>query len=63
MYNWEKKGWGFGSENQMKQFRDAIDKVEYKDLGYTRAPFALCNGRQGEQRVWERLDRVLINEA
>lgn len=47
------------SQRQMGDFRDAINQCGFKDLGYIGPDFTWYNMREGEERVYLRLDRAL----
>ena len=56
----EKQGGLDRPEQQMQNFRDALDFCRLKDLGFHGFPFTWCNRRPGNQNVWIRLDRGLL---
>lgn len=45
----------------MHEFQDFILKVGLMDAGFCENPFTWCNNRRGAARIWQRLDRALIN--
>ncbi|XP_042984826.1 uncharacterized protein LOC122313683 [Carya illinoinensis] len=47
---------------QINAFRDVVDECLVKDLGFKGNQFTWRNGRGGEWRICERLDRVLANQ-
>ena len=47
-------------EQQMQNFKDALDFYGLKDFGFHGFPFTWCNRRPGNQNVWIRLDRGLL---
>ena len=55
----EKQGGGQRSQNQMDGFRNVINLSNFKDLGYNGSNFTWCNMREGADRIYMRLDRVL----
>ncbi|KAG0486107.1 hypothetical protein HPP92_008202 [Vanilla planifolia] len=58
----EKKGgkpFTFGLGQQ--EFHDVMQELSLVDLGFVGNRYTWCNGRKGSARIWERLDRVLIN--
>ena len=56
----EKQGGLDRPEQQMQNFRDALDFCRLKDLRFHGFPFTWCNRRPGNQNVWIRLDRGLL---
>ena len=56
----EKQGGLDRPDQQMQNFRDALDFCRLKDLGFHGFPFTWCNRRPGNQNVWIRLDRGLL---
>ena len=44
-------------EQQMQNYRDALDFCRLKDLGFHGFPFTWCNRRPSNQNVWIRLDK------
>lgn len=45
----------------MHEFQDFILKAGLMDAGFCENPFTWCNNRRGAARIWQRLDRALIN--
>ncbi|XP_075655009.1 uncharacterized protein LOC142625198 [Castanea sativa] len=60
LWSHEKCSLGPRSENQMKAFRDVLDEVGLKDLGYVGKKFT-WKGHRHDGLVLERLDRVVAN--
>lgn len=50
------------NQGQRDCFREALEMIGLKDLGLKGSKFTWCNGRVGEAKLSERLDRVLGNE-
>ncbi|KAK9292510.1 hypothetical protein L1049_020483 [Liquidambar formosana] len=44
----------------MRDFRQIINKCNFRDLGFQGPKFTWCNNRSGEECIRERLDRALI---
>lgn len=42
-------------------FRETIMRNELIDAGFIGDVFIWCNNHRGHERIWERLDRALIN--
>jgi hypothetical protein len=59
----EKWGGVFRSENQMMQFRLALEECGLSDLGYRGSKFTWTNRRHDGDLIKERLDRAVANEA
>ena len=57
----EKLGGRARPENQMKDFREALDACCLADLGYRGTKFTWCKKLIGGITVWERLDRAVAN--
>lgn len=49
------------AEWQMRNFRQAISRCNFRDLGFYGPKFTWCNNRLGEECVKERLDRALVS--
>lgn len=62
MHN-EKKGIHPPDVNAMMDFNNFIMRAGLSDAGYTGHDYTWCNHRLGDETVWERLDRFLINGA
>lgn len=45
----------------MDEFNTMIEDIRMEDLGAKRSRFTWSNNRKGEKRVWECINRVLIN--
>lgn len=58
----EKNGGCPRSERQMQMFKEALDHCNLRNLGWTRRKYNWCNGRDGQARIWERLDRFAANQ-
>ncbi|XP_012842530.1 PREDICTED: uncharacterized protein LOC105962752 [Erythranthe guttata] len=56
----EKKG-GLADISRMHDFQDFVMQAELLDAGFIGNPFTWSNNRSGLNRIWKRLDRVLIN--
>lgn len=57
----EKWGGRVRPEKQMNDFCEVLATSEQRDLGYEGSPFTWCNNREGEGRIFKRLDRFLAN--
>ncbi|CAM8936846.1 unnamed protein product [Rhodiola kirilowii] len=57
----EKKGGNKKNGKSIRQFNDFMAKVGISDAGYEGSPFTWSNNQEGASRIWERLDRCLIN--
>ena len=58
----EKQGGTQRSQNQMDGFRNVINLCNLRDLGYNGSDFTWCNKREGVDRIYVRLDRVLATD-
>ncbi|XP_075660563.1 uncharacterized protein LOC142630448 [Castanea sativa] len=58
----EKMGGAQRSQRQMGGFREAINYCGFKDLGFCGPDFTWCNMQEGRQRIYLRLDRVLVTQ-
>ena len=54
----KKMGGAQRNQKQMGDFCEAINKCGFKDLGYNGPDFTWCNMREGEERIYLRLDRA-----
>lgn len=63
LFQWEKQGCVERNSLQIQQFRNAIDEVHLKDLGYRGNPFIWCNAQEEPYRVGECLDRAFANDS
>ena len=57
----EKKGGRLRPENQMRDFREALDECGFADLGYVEQKYTWYKQLTGGVTVWERLDRAVAN--
>ena len=57
----EKLGGRARPENQMKEFREALDVCCLADLGYRGAKYTWYKKLTGGITVWEHLDRAVVN--
>ncbi|CAM8951160.1 unnamed protein product [Rhodiola kirilowii] len=57
----EKKGGNNSNHSAMTDFNNFIAQAGILDAGFLGPPFTWSNNRQGNNRIWERLDRVLLN--
>ena len=48
-------------ENQMRDFREALDECGFADLGYVEQKYTWYKQLTGGVTVWERLDRAVAN--
>ena len=55
----EKLGGVNRTQNQMEGFCNAINSCGFKDLGYSGPDYTWCNMKEGDGRVYLRLDRAL----
>ena len=55
----EKLGGWVRPNSQMQGFRDVIDEVGFKDLGYVGDRFTWAKHYPDGSVIWERLDRAL----
>ena len=46
----------------MDGFRNVINLCNLRDLGYNGSDFTWCNKREGVDRIYMRLDRVLATD-
>ena len=46
----------------MEGSRSVVDSCKFKDLGYTGPDFTWCNMQEGDDRIYPRLDRVLVTQ-
>ena len=46
----------------MDAFREAIQQCRFKDLGYCGPEFTWCNMKEGESRMYLRLDRAMATQ-
>lgn len=53
----ERRGW-----SNSLDFSQCIVECDLHDLGYSGNDFTFCNNRQGADRCWSRIDRVLAND-
>lgn len=61
LHNFEKWGGQARPEKLMNDFCEVLTACDLRDLGYEGTQFTWCNNRQGEGRIFERLDRFLVN--
>lgn len=59
--NKEKKGTHPPDINAIMDFNNFIMRAGLSDTGYVGHDFTWCNNRSGDDKVWERLDRFLVN--
>lgn len=59
----EKQGGVESDLGAIHDFQQCISRNGLIDAGYIGENFTWCNNRQGRARIWERLDRALINLA
>lgn len=57
----EKKGLHPPDVNAIMDFNNFIMRAGLSDAGFTGHDYTWCNNRAGDDMVWERLDRFLIN--
>lgn len=57
----EKLGGLLYSDQALGDFNNFISSNSLLDIGFTGDPFTWCNGAKGINRIWIRLDRVLVN--
>lgn len=57
----EKKGGNPHKISKRFSFIQCIMDCELVDAGYSGSTFTLCNGWCPKRRIWQRLDRVLVN--
>ncbi|GMJ07054.1 hypothetical protein HRI_004374500 [Hibiscus trionum] len=62
-YSFEKMGGCVRSERQMFDFRDALQKCDLADLGFTGLWYTWEKGRLPSTNIRERLDRAVANTA
>ena len=48
-------------ENQMRDFREALDECGFADLGYVEQKYTWYKQLTGGVTVWERLDKAVAN--
>ena len=58
----EKWGGVQRSQRQMEGSKSVVDTCNFKDLGYTGPNFTWCNMQEGDDRIYLRLDRVLVTQ-
>lgn len=59
----EKKGGNLFSPNESLDFLNFISTNSLVDIGFNGSNFTWCNNRSYKNRIWKRLDRVLVNSA
>ncbi|XP_031114556.1 uncharacterized protein LOC116018726 isoform X2 [Ipomoea triloba] len=59
----EKKGGLEYDMRKSKEFQQCINETELRDVAFYGNTFTWWNGRNGEQAIWKRLDRCLVNEC
>ncbi|KAL9670814.1 hypothetical protein QQ045_008372 [Rhodiola kirilowii] len=57
----EKSGGNRSDESHLHDFNDFQVQAGLSDAGFNGNPFTWSNNQSGESRIWERLDRVLLN--
>ncbi|KAL9687786.1 hypothetical protein QQ045_032193 [Rhodiola kirilowii] len=57
----EKSGGIHGEDSPLQDFNDFQLQAGLSDSGYSGNPYTLSNNQSGDKRIWERLDRLLIN--
>ena len=62
LYSHEKIGGNQGNTSRMQDFGDFIDNLELLDLESFGLPYTWFNKRKYSASIFEKLDRVLINE-
>lgn len=58
----EKKGGLPYNMAKSREFQQCVDDVGLREVVYYGGTYTWWNGRHGEQSVWKRLDRCLVNE-
>lgn len=51
------------SQRKIEKFREVINEVRLKDLGYKLPDYAWFNGREKGAEVWEMLDQCFATDA
>ncbi|KAI0529359.1 hypothetical protein KFK09_001907 [Dendrobium nobile] len=46
-----------------KEMKSFMVNYDFHDIGYIGPRFTLCNNKEGTSRIWERLDRCLLNSS
>ena len=54
----EKSGGLLRPQSQMEKFRNVVNFYGFKDLGYVGPDFTWCNMKEGDDRMYLRLDRA-----
>lgn len=54
----EKLGCASRPQQQMDSFRNAVERCNFKDMGYYGLHFTWCNQQEGDDRIYLRLDRA-----
>lgn len=57
----EKEGGRRKSQRTIDDFNEMIHDIGMDDMGSKGQHYTWCNNRRGEERIYERLDRALIN--
>lgn len=63
LYSHEKKGGSGFNVGDATLFREAMDRYELHDLGYTSYNFMWSNNQSGESNIQERIDRFIASHA
>ncbi|KAL2929274.1 Lipoprotein PrgK [Bienertia sinuspersici] len=61
LYNEEKLGGSLREQSVMREFKEALEDCGLMDLGYVKFEYTWWNGREGEENIHERLDRMVGN--
>lgn len=61
LYTNEKLG-GRDNMNKNFEFISIIESYGLVDIGYNNQPYTWCNHRKEGARIWNKLDRSLVNE-
>ncbi|XP_031095329.1 uncharacterized protein LOC115999629 [Ipomoea triloba] len=57
----EKKGGLPYNITKSRDFQECVDRADLREVTSYGGPFSWWNGRQGEQAVWKKLDRCMVN--
>lgn len=59
----EKQGGNRDDPNSMMAFNNFVNRNALIDAGFVGNEFTWCNNQNGSNRIWERLDRAILNPS